>query len=107
MMFQMRVFKRKSMILETPVFSEREFFKNIFYLQSNFVGSAQAYLFFNDNVVHSITLGVRPCRIFNSAKNEWKTFEEFVNNPLSFAVVDRYKYAYWIKDKIILSTLFA
>lgn len=106
MMYQMMVFKRSNVILDTPVFSEREFFKNIFYLQSTFSGTARAFLYLNDRIVHSYSLGVKPCRIFNSVVNEWKSFEEFVKNPLSFSVMDRYKYAFWIKDKIILTTLF-
>lgn len=106
-MLRIKLFKGKHQLLDTPVLSEREFFKVIYELQCNIKGTAKAFLFLNNQILHSVTLGVPPCRVFNSVANKWCDFKEFIDHPNSFAFIDRLKHAYWIKDKIVLSTLFS
>lgn len=98
-----RILKGLNVILETSVQTLSEFYKIVYYLQSTFSGTANCYLWEGKTIVKALKLGQKPCRVYNSATGEWKTFEEFYNNPFSFAFCDRMLYAYWIRDKLILS----
>lgn len=103
MEYTLKLFKGSSLLLETPVSSELEFFKIIYQLQCDVKGKAHAYLWHFGKIIDVVTLGFPPCRVFNSADGKMYSFNEFVAEPLKFAFRDRQKYAYWIKDKITLS----
>lgn len=99
----LKLHKGLKIILETPVQTLSEFYKLIYYLQSTFSGTADCYLWEDNKIIKALKLGQKPCRVYNSALGEWKPFEEFYNNPFSFAFCDRMLHAYWIRDKLILS----
>lgn len=104
---RLRLVKNSNVMLEIPVHTDREFFKFVFDFQNKFSGTAKCLLFDGKHIIHNIKLGVKPCRVYNSAEERWYDFDYFYKNPFSFAFIDRLKYAYWIKDKILTDILFS
>ena len=98
-----KLFKGSTLLLETPVSSELEFFKIIYQLQCDVKGKAVAYLWQYGKISNIVTLGVPPCQVLNSTDGKMYPFNEFVSNPFKFSFKDRQKYAFWIKDKLTLS----
>ncbi len=99
----LRLFKRGLNFLITPVQSELEFYKLIFYLQTHIQGTADCFLEEGKKIIRVVKLGVRPSRVYNSAKEKWQSFEEFKDDPFSFAWRDRMCYAFWIQEKLLLN----
>lgn len=99
-MYTYKLYHGRSCLLECVIESEMEFFRLNYTLQCNITGNAVAYLFRSGVVVHVVTLGQRPVRIYNSATDCYCDFYYFLENYNTFAYVDRLKYAYWLRDKI-------
>ena len=102
MEYTFKLFKGSTLILETPVGSELEFFKLIYQLQCDVKGTAHAFLWHFGQIVQTVKLGSPPFQVLNSAEGKMYPFQDFVKDPFKFAFKDRQKYAFWIKDQLTL-----
>lgn len=93
-------FKDK-ILLSTPVRSELEYFKLIYFLEKDFKDIATVWLENNGSIYLKRQINNPPTRIFNSLDNTWYDFEKFKLKSSIFPLRTVLFYAKYANDRYI------